>query len=573
MKKNVVYIGIALLIGLFAGYLIFGSKTVEELSEKHDHTMDTSDQMWTCSMHPQIIQSESGDCPICGMDLIPAETNADGLRPDQFRMTENAVALANVQTLVIGENRLDSEMVKLSGKIEENEEANAVQVAYFGGRIERLFVNSTGEYVKNGQLLATIYSPELVASQQELLTALSLKKSQPELYKAVRNKLKLWKLSENQINQIEASGKVKENFPVYAKVSGTVASKMVEAGDYVKQGQILYKIADLSTVWASFDAYENQISLLKEGQKIKIKTKAYPNKDVETEISFIDPVLNTNTRTFKVRTILKNSNSIFKPGMFVEGMISVSDSENNSVITIPKSAVLWTGERSVVYVKMESDEPVFEMKEVTLGNANADSYQILDGLSNDEEIVINGTFTVDAAAQLQGKKSMMKRNEMLDKLGTENESEKVSLSGDFQKELMESLSTYFLLKDALVASNANDVSKFSEQMFNQLKRVNTLNLQPAESGYANAIMKTLAMIAKKEDLVGQRDHFIKLNEDLQALIKNLDHLSDEIYIQKCPMANNNKGATWLSKEKKIRNPYFGDQMLTCGSVIDSLGKG
>jgi len=132
-----------------------------------------------------------------------------------------------------------------------NEEANATQASYFDGRIERLNVNYEGQEISKGQLLATIYSPELVAAQQELLTAASLKETQPELYNAVRNKLKLWKLSEKQINTIEASGKVTENFPVYATVSGTVSEVMSAEGDYVKKGQPIAKVSNLNTVWAA----------------------------------------------------------------------------------------------------------------------------------------------------------------------------------------------------------------------------------------------------------------------------------------------------------------------------------
>ena len=265
MKKYIVYI-VILAVGLLLGWLLFGGSSKKDTEHNHDAISETN-QMWTCSMHPQIMQPEPGDCPICGMDLIPAETNADGLLADQFKLTENAMALANIQTSIVGNGKAEDNTIKLSGKIAENEEANAVQVSYFSGRIERLNVSFTGEKVSKGQLLATIYSPELYAAQQELITASSLKESQPALYKAVRNKLKLWKLSENQINQIETSGKVKENFPVYATVSGTVSEKLVEQGDYIKQGQPLLKIANLSTVWANFDVYENQIDLFKKGTR------------------------------------------------------------------------------------------------------------------------------------------------------------------------------------------------------------------------------------------------------------------------------------------------------------------
>ena len=253
MKKYVIYSAI-LVVGLLLGWLLFGGSSNKETEHNHSETAETN-QMWTCSMHPQIMQPEAGDCPICGMDLIPAESSSDGLAADQFKLTENAIAFANIQTTIVGESNVEGNAIKLSGKIAENEKANAVQVSYFSGRIERLNVSFTGEKVSKGQLLATIYSPELYAAQQELITAASLKESQPTLYKAVRNKLKLWKLSEKQINQIETSGKVKENFPVYATVSGTVTEKLVEQCDYIKQGQPLLKIANLNTVWANFDVY------------------------------------------------------------------------------------------------------------------------------------------------------------------------------------------------------------------------------------------------------------------------------------------------------------------------------
>jgi len=408
MNKNNLYIGLAIIGGLLAGYLIFGNKTNNGMAIQHDHRQEMeSGPMWTCSMHPQIIQPEPGDCPICGMELIPVESGADGLAIGQFKMTKNAMALANIRTTTVGSGNAGDKTLKLSGKIAANEKAVATQASYFDGRMEKLLVNFEGEEVRNGQQLATIYSPELVSAQQELITAASLKESQPALYKAVRNKLKLWKFSEKQIVQIEESAQVRENFPVYANVSGTVSEIMVEAGDYVKQGSPLFKIANLNTVWAVFDAYENQVSLLKEGQKIAIVTRAYPDKKLEAKISFIDPVLNSATRTVVVRAVLNNPEGQLKPGMFVAGSLGLTEKTENDTIVIPESAVLWTGERSVVYIKANPGEPIFEMREINLGDAINGGYVVLSGLVKGDEIVTNGTFTVDAAAQLKGKKSMM----------------------------------------------------------------------------------------------------------------------------------------------------------------------
>ncbi|TKD65175.1 efflux RND transporter periplasmic adaptor subunit [Flavobacterium sp. ASW18X] len=568
MNKNIIYIPIAAVVGLLGGWLIFGGSSEESMTDKHDHSTEAEGQMWTCSMHPQIMQPEPGDCPICGMDLIPAESGADGLAMNEIKMTKNAMALANIQTSIVGNaSTNDEDMISLSGKIKMNEEENAVQASYFDGRIERLNVNFEGQDVRKGQLLATIYAPNLIAAQQELITAASLKESQPSLYKAVRNKLKLWKLSEAQINSIEESGKVKENFPIYATVSGTVSEKMVAEGDYVKQGQPIAKVSNLKSVWAEFDAYENQISEFKKGQKIKVTTNAYPNEEFDATVSFIDPVLNTQTRTVTVRANLQNSDGLLKPGMFVTGKVEGTKAKTESNLTIPASAVMWTGERSLVYIKTNPSEPVFEMREVTLGNRNGDMFTVASGLENGDEIVTNGTFTVDAAAQLQGKKSMMNQSAEENKKMMAME---LSLSTSFQEQFVKALPSYLELKDALVASDAEKVSAFAKATSEKLKAITQTNLDKMLRSHLSKSIEILDAIAKNSDLENQRSHFVVLNENLVAIVMNLEGLDDTLYVQKCPMANDNEGAVWLSMEEEIRNPYYGDAMLTCGSVIDSL---
>ncbi|WP_432411308.1 efflux RND transporter periplasmic adaptor subunit [Rasiella sp. SM2506] len=579
MNKNIVYIAIAVVVGLLAGWIIFGSsaegsmavKDVSDMSDTHDHSGETAAEMWTCSMHPQIMQPEPGDCPICGMDLIPAETSAEGLAVNEIKMTENAMALANIQTTIVGNgtSEEDDGMLSLSGKIATNEENNTVQSSYFDGRIERLNVNFEGQEISRGQLLATIYAPSLVAAQQELITTASLKESQPALYKAVRNKLKNWKLSESQINTIEQSGNVRENFPIYATVSGTVSEVMAAEGDYVKQGQPIVKLSNLNTVWAAFDAYENQISNLKKGQKIKITTNAYSNKEFDGTVSFIDPILNNATRTVTVRATLENRDDLFKPGMFVTGKVKGVMTAASTQLSVPASAVLWTGERSLVYIKTNPNEPVFEMREVTLGNRSGEKYQVTSGLTSGDEIVTNGTFTVDAAAQLQGKKSMMNKG-MKDEGMTAMAPMKMELSAAFQKEFQKALPAYLQMKDAFVASDAVQVSAFAKETSKELKAINSKDLGKMELSHFNQSITMLDAIAENDILDNQREHFVILNENIVALAMNVKALSNTIYVQKCPMANNNKGAIWLSTEKDIRNPYYGEQMLTCGSVIEEI---
>jgi Cu(I)/Ag(I) efflux system membrane fusion protein len=587
MKNNkiVIYIGI-LVVGVLLGWLLFGGSTNEEIDHNHDAVAATN-QMWTCSMHPQIMQPEPGDCPICGMDLIPAESGSDGLMADQFKLTENAMALANIQTTVVGKGNVEGNTIKLSGKIAENEEANAVQVSYFAGRIERLNVSFTGEEVRKGQLLATIYSPELYAAQQELITAASLKESQPALYKAVRNKLKLWKLSENQINQIEETGKVKENFPVYATVSGTVTEKLVEQGDYIKQGQPLLKIANLKTVWGNFDVYENQIDRFKKGQEVMITTNAYPNKEFKGKVDFIDPVLNTKTRTVTLRVVLSNKDDVFKPGMFVTANIEGSTAKNDEVLSIPASSVLWTGERSVVYLKTNPDQPIFEMREIKLGNQIGNEYEVVEGLFVGNEIVTNGTFTVDAAAQLQGKKSMMNKDGGKVMTGHEghlgmdnnasnkesdhtNMNERLEVSEKFQQQLNSVYNAYINLKDALVKEDSISTSANATTLLNKLNKVDMKLLSDNKAhnhwmSLEGEIKSSATSISETSDIKSQRDHFKHLSSHLINAVQ-LFGINEKVYVEFCPMADNNNGAYWLSKEEKVINPYFGEAMLTCGEV-------
>jgi Cu(I)/Ag(I) efflux system membrane fusion protein len=574
MNKNILYIGIALIIGLIGGYFLFGNVTDtanQQQSDSHNHSEETANQMWTCSMHPQIMQPEPGDCPICGMDLIPAESGAEGLAMNEIKMTENAMALANIQTTIVGKAKASDEdgMISLSGKIAANEENNAVQASYFDGRIERLNANYEGQKVNSGQLLATIYAPNLVAAQQELITAASLKESQPALYKAVRNKLKNWKLSDKQIEAIEASGNVSDNFPIYATVSGTVSEVLAKEGDYVKQGQPILRVTNLSSVWAEFDAYENQIANLKVGQKIQVVTNAYPNKQFDATVSFIDPILNNSTRTVTVRTTLKNTENLFKPGMFVNGKLKGFPETNSELISIPATAVLWTGERSLIYIKTNPNEPIFEMREVTIGSRNGENFTITSGLENGDEIVTNGTFTVDAAAQLQGKKSMMNTGKK-DVPVIPLTQMKITLSAPFQKDFKKVLSPYLQLKDAFVLSDANQVSTFAKATLESLKSLDVSGLGMMEQSHINKSIEMLDAIATNDNLENQRANFVILNENIIPIAMNIDSSDPILYVQKCPMANNNKGGIWLSTEKDIRNPYYGDAMLTCGSVVDSI---
>ncbi len=582
MKRQIAIIGFTLILGLVLGYFIFGNAKTDTLENtEHIHQAKATTQLWTCSMHPQITQNEPGNCPICGMALTPISTSDEGLAPEQFKMTNNALKLANIQTLKVGENSSEEgNLIELSGKMAVNEEAMAIQSSYFEGRIERLYVNYKGQEVKKGQLLATLYSPELIAAQQELLTAGKYKSSQSQLYDAVKNKLKLWKLSDTQIQSIENSGTILEQVPIYATVQGKVLEIMSAEGDFLKRGQPMAKLVNLNTVWANFDVYENQLTKIHIGQKIQVRPHAYPDKILEGIITFIDPILKNATRTVTVRAELNNKEEWFKPGMFVSGRIKNQNKNSKGYFSIPASAVLWTGKRSIVYVKVITDEPVFEIREVELGTPTAEQIEVISGLELGEEIVINGTFTVDAAAQIQGKKSMMntsKGNLMTsnrDHLNPVNQksdgNEKAEFSDEFKAVFNNVLEIYYKLKDAFVLSDQEQTIEAAKKVLKVMRSGDTMKLTSAEKMQLSALVIEIENILNKNNLEAQRDHFVQLNKQMVAIATQLKTLQNTVFIQQCPMANNNKGAFWLSAEKNIRNPYFGSMMLTCGSVVKTL---
>ena len=416
-KKQVLYPLIAL-AGFVLGWLLFSPSSSPESAggthaEAHNHDMHGTSHdlvqdesgVWTCSMHPQIRQDKPGKCPICGMDLIPLKKNVisggDAVSdPDAIRLSDEAMALADVQTTRVSRSN-PVKQVRLYGKIIPDERSLQSQTAYVGGRIERLDIEFTGETVRAGQTLATLYSPELFTAQQELLEAVRMQ--QPALVQAAREKLRLWNLTDAQIDAIQYSGQASPMVEIKSNTNGIVIAKRVNRGDYVSQGSILFDIANLSRVWAMFDAFEVDLPFLAKGDRVEFTLSAFPGKTYSGRISFIDPILNATTRVDVANPTLE-----MKPEMYATAQVAAPLKGYKDRIVVPQTAVLWTGKRAVVYVRLpDTDTPTFRMREVTLGPALGGAYVVLDGLSDGEEIVTNGVFSIDASAQLEGKRSMM----------------------------------------------------------------------------------------------------------------------------------------------------------------------
>jgi len=583
-KKNIIKMVGILILGLLLGWLIFGGSSSKE-SNGVNATEQKEHITWTCSMHPQIRQSEPGNCPICGMELIPLESNHSDADPDAIQMSENAMKLANVQTLIVGEREANKEL-RLNGKVQVDERKLYAQSTHIPGRIEQLNINFTGEKVSRGQTLAMIYSPELVTAQEELLQANGIKESQPELFDAAKEKLRNWKIDESTINKIIISGKPIQRFPISADVSGIVTAKKVELGDYVDRGMTLYEITDLSAVWVLLDVYESEMPWVKVGPKVNYKIQSLPGETFEGSITFIDPFINPQTRVASARVEVKNSGNRLKPEMFVSGIIKNDINKKASKeIVVPKTAVMWTGERSIVYVKQKGDNKVsFKLRQVTLGPSLGDAYIIKEGLVNGEEIVINGTFTVDAASQLAGKPSMMNPDGGAISTGHDHGGDQVqnstssaktvdksiSISKNAKEELRPLYLSYLAMKDALTKDDLDAAQRYGSDMLKNLEKID-MNLFKDEAhdfwmSQSNAIKKGMEHVEHFKNIEEVRNAFLNVSNTMIILSNAFKPFDKMLYVQHCPMADNNKGGNWLSLSKEIMNPYFGSKMLQCGST-------
>ncbi len=600
IKENYIIVIIVFLLGLIMGWIFFNDKgpdqKAEEVTEQEikEHG-DQATAIWTCSMHPHIRQEEPGDCPICGMDLVPLSTLDSGSGDEyaaEIMMTEEAASLADIQTSIVRREK-PVNTIFLQGKVEPDESEMAEITARFGGRIEDLHISFAGEKVRKGDKLATVYSPELVNAQRELLETYAVKESRPAIYRAARSKLKLWDLSESQIERIESQSEPQLYFDVLSPITGTVTERHVSAGDYVETGDPLLMVTDLSSVWVVFDAYEDDLPWIREGDSIEFTVRSLPEKKFRSKIAFIDPFINRQTRTAGLRVEIDNSSGDLKPGMFAGGKLFSSMADKAEKLLIPRSAILWTGKRSIVYVRVPGREsPSFTYREIELGPRADDYYVVASGLAEGEEIATNGVFKIDAAAQLEGKPSMMNPEGGMVSTGHDHggmdmntaveddshdnhvEIREQDIPGAFKKQLTGVYNAYIDMKDAFVSTDADAVRKEAGTVIEALEKVDMALLEGEAHmewmDHLRLLNESLGSIVNSNDIESQRKAFLELNNTFYKSVKTFGLDRDTVYYQYCPMADNDKGGYWLSNEEEIRNPYFGDKMLKCGEVRERI---
>jgi Cu(I)/Ag(I) efflux system membrane fusion protein/cobalt-zinc-cadmium efflux system membrane fusion protein len=454
-KKSIIIIGLSIIITAAGLYFIIGSGG-------EDNSTNTSvKQLYTCGMHPDVISDEPGNCPICGMKLVPKKgtgtASNTGERkilywrapmdpneiydaPGKSKMGMDLVPVyddeangsgivsidpvvvqnMNVKTALVEKKALSSEVIT-NGVLTTNEKTEYIVTTRVNGWVENLYINYTGQPVAIGQKLMDIYSPELVAAQQELITALNYQKavnktsfdevreSGDELLKNAIRKLKLLEIPESDIEKLKETKEVKTYVTLYAQSNGTVLEKNILDGQKIMAGMPLLKIANLSNLWLMADIYEYELSKISEGSKAEIRFNYFPGKTYEGRVSFIYPTLESKTRTAKIRIDIPNAKGELKPSMFANVVIKGKDLGVKPVI--PENAVIRSGRKDIIILAL--GEGKFKPQEITLGNYSDGYYQVISGLSEGSKIVTSAQFLIDSESNLRAAVSQFKGDDKL----------------------------------------------------------------------------------------------------------------------------------------------------------------
>ena len=416
--------------------MIAGCGDPETTVPEGDRTETAQVQLWTCGMHPNVISEEPGQCPICGMNLTPVkqaaadeghdigaghasgsgemspatpEATAGNSRDASIVIDPVTIQNIGVQTAPVRERPL-TRSIRTVGHLDYNEEMFSRINVKYAGWIEKLYVNETGQQVGAGDPMLDIYSPELVAAQEEYLLAFqhlknlegsefeTIAKGAASLLDASRRRLRYWDVTEAQIRELEARGAITRTLTIYAPSKGIVVERMAELGMRVTPGMDLYRMADLSSIWAFAHVYDADAPWLNPGLTAEMELPYNPGKVYRGRIDYIYPYLDQASRDIKIRLVFLNRNLELKPQMYAN--IRLSARGERPVLVIPGSAVIRSGERNVVFVALDGGK--FEPREVTLGMEGEDGYvQAASGVSEGEQVVTSAQFLIDSESRLQ----------------------------------------------------------------------------------------------------------------------------------------------------------------------------
>ena len=603
-----------------AGYWLRGGGSPDAAGDAE--TAQAANERWISPMHPWIIRDEPGECPVCGMDLVPMSEFEEPGGPREFSTSPEALAIMDVQTAPV-ERRFAEAEVRMVGKVAHDETRLASITAWVPGRIERMYADFTGAQVRQGDHMVDLYSPELLVTVEELRRARQsldrLPDSAPDTLRAtattaleaVRSRLVRWGLTPAQVQQAEAGGTQSDRITIYAPIGGTVIERNGLEGQFVETGARIYQIADLSRVWVMLEAYEADMPWLHYGQKVSFSAEAFPGEGFEGTIAFIDPVMTERTRTVSVRVNVENPGGKLRPGMFVRGIVraqvatdgrvmdaslagkwispmhpeivkdgpgtcdicgmalvpaeelgyvSADSSVEDMPLLVPASAVLVTGRRAIAYVAVPgADRPTFDGRVVELGPRAGDYYIVRRGLQEGDRVVTQGGFKIDSALQMMAQPSMMTEvGGVALALADEDNTE-------IQAALRDLLTPYLLISDHLADDNAASAAGELDALAEALATL------PSESPSASALQATLAPLQQAESLEDLRIAFEPLSDAFIEAVAAVGMAPGApVFVVHCPMAFDFRGSDWLQTDREVRNPYFGSEMYSCGSVTEQL---
>ncbi len=388
---------------------------------------------WTCTMHPSVREKGPGKCPICSMDLVPvmkesatpAGSSKSAPQHDHAAMLagkpsdssatsspshEFVVPVERQQQIGVRYAKVERKplrhTIRAVGLIVPDKTRNWQFVSRVDGYVQKLDVTAPGELVEKDAPLLSIYSPDLLTSEREFVELLRMRdqakskdarETPQRLIESAKRRLQLWNVTEQQIAYLEKTRKASDTLTLLSPFRGVVQSVPVEQGKSVKPGDLLVEVADLSVVWLWAEFYENELSMLQVGQKLTVTAKSYPGQNFDGTLSLIDPFLDATKRTAKVRIDIPNPDFKLRPGMYVNAELEM---DMGAALTIPVSAVMPTGTRSVVFV--DKGEGKLEPRIVQLGTKYGDIYEVKSGLQENERVVASANFLIDAESKVQG---------------------------------------------------------------------------------------------------------------------------------------------------------------------------
>jgi Cu(I)/Ag(I) efflux system membrane fusion protein len=544
---------------------------------------------WQAPMDPTYIRDKPGKSPM-GMDLIPVyedeggESDSGAIRIDPITVQD-----IGVKTEIIKKRPLSRE-IRTVGRVAYDEKRVEDVHTKIEGWVEKLYVDFLGEEVKKGAPLLSIYSPELVSTQEEYLLALKYRKSlaaspfsavsegADTLLSSTRKRLELFDITPRQIDEIEKSGKVRKDLVLHSPAHGVVIEKTVQEGMYVQPGKNLYTIADISDVWIYADIYEYELPWLKLGQSADMNLSYLPGKAFHGKIIFIYPFLDKKSRTVKVRMEFANPGWELKPDMYTN--VTIRSKISDAALTVPTEAVLRTGERDLAILALGGGK--FLPRQVRLGAEGEGYYQVLSGLSEGDRVVTSAQFLIDSESKL--KEAIAKMLEAQKKKGSAMEEKTSPTSMKPMKMKMEGMSHTTVLSDPL----RKQMDKILEGYLTLQKKLSTDTIegvQPVTVEIATLAEKvkaedtkqvlkstTTAITAAAPELLSTdiqtvREGFKKLSRAVTEYVKTKDPAggkAEGLKIFYCPMVKEE----WLQKGTAVENPFFGKKMLTCGTPVN-----